>query len=271
MSRLGLSLPSAAVLRGRARPMPAQAAALMARMSAPPAAARAGTIAALVRALVAAGIWQKLDLLYVLAAHDAQAARLNWMGAGYALTAVNSPSFVADRGYVGGTNAYLASGFNAATGGVAYSQDNAHVSVWDLTEREAGNIIPVGASTGTAVQLGMLHRYSTDRCAFSVNDQSSTFSNGRSDGFFVGSRLSSAGRSVYRNGVLLADHVAASMAVPPLEVDLLCFKYNNGANRGYWCTDRIAVFSMGAGLTFAEQAAFHAALQAYLQAVGAVA
>lgn len=189
----------------------------------------------------------------------------------FALTPAGAPGFVVDRGYAGGSGTYLATNYNPATDGVGYAQNYAHLAFWDLTNRAAGDIIPVGLSTGTGVQVGALHRYSTDRCAFSVNDQSSTFANTRSDGFFVGSRLSSAARSVYRDGALLAEHAAASMAVPSLPVDLLCFKYNNGANRGYWCTDRIAVFTMGAGLTSTEVAAYHAALRTYLQTVGAVA
>ncbi|WP_127090120.1 hypothetical protein [Aquabacter cavernae] len=271
MSRLGLSLPSTALLRGRARGLLPEVLALTARMTAAPSAGRTRAIGALVQSLKTAGVWPKLDVLYILAAHDAQAARLNWMADLYNLTAVNSPSFLADQGYAGGTNTYLATGYNPAVHGVRYTRNDAHMGVWDLTDRAAGNIVPAGTSTGTGVLVGMLQRYSTDRAAISVNDQSSTFANAHSEGFFIGNRLSSATRGVYRNGVLLVDTAATSVAIPSIPVDLLCFIYNGGAARGYWCTDRIAAFSMGGGLTAGEAAAFHAALRAYLQSVGAVA
>lgn len=186
------------------------------------------------------------------------------------LTPNGAPTFVADRGYAGGASSYLATGFNPATDGVGFTRLDAHFSVWDLTDRPAGDIIPMGVSAGTAVQVGMLHRYSTDRCALSVNDQSSTFANAQSAGFFVGSRQSSATRQAYRDGALISGLSSASVAVPSVPVDLLCFKYNNGANRGYWCTDRIAAFSMGAGLTAGEVSALHSALHAYLDALGAL-
>ncbi|MFG1464231.1 hypothetical protein V5F77_15175 [Xanthobacter sp. DSM 24535] len=81
--RIGSSLPSAALYRQRGRPLAVETAALLARMSVPPAAARKAQLDGLVQTLLAAGIWTKLDAFYILAAHDAQAARLNlvpWTG-----------------------------------------------------------------------------------------------------------------------------------------------------------------------------------------------
>ncbi|MFG1397189.1 hypothetical protein [Roseixanthobacter pseudopolyaromaticivorans] len=81
--RLGLSLPSAALYRQRGQPLAPETTSLLARMSVQPAAGRRTQIDTLVKSLLAAGIWTKLDALYLLAAHDAQAARLNlvpWSG-----------------------------------------------------------------------------------------------------------------------------------------------------------------------------------------------
>lgn len=474
MSRLGLSLPSAAVLRGRAQPVPAQAAALMARMSEAPAPVRSRAIGGLVGSLISSGIWQKLDLLYVLAAHDAQAARLNWvpwtgsvtnhvrnnamvgavagnpgtrptgwrapfvsgasgvstaivgigtedgidyldwrifgtpsaagsvflfphgdneiaaaagqlwsgsafvrLAAGslagstwsggfnglfmsmsdgasitngpavaftpvagplssgrirneawtlpanaafvnlqirfgimsgvpidftlrigwpqlvqmdvagdpirtagaavsavqtlnrFDLTAVNSPSFVADQGYAGGTPAYLATGYNPATDGVHYLQNDAHIALWDLTNRAASTATQTGTGpSGTSITL-MATRYTGDVIYSRVNDTGGTLPNARSDGFFLANRLSAAERTTYRDGAAIGTLAAASQAVPSVPVPVLCSMLNGAP--AYPTTDRIAVFSMGAGLTAAEVAAFHAALRTYLQAAGAVA
>lgn len=470
MSRLGLSLPSAAVMRARGGAVPPEARALMARMTTAPSASRARAIATLVRTLKAAGIWSKLDLLYILAAHDAQAARLNWVpwtgtvtnairnnamvgavvgdpgsvptnwsatpgaglsrsvvGAGvesgidyvdirwsgmptstgdiifaqfdtataipaatgqtwtgslhcslvggsnvgaapatrirelngsggglaesifplsptagalsdqrvsctatfanaatsyasfglkvavttgvavditlrigapqftrmdvagdpirttgvaasavqtlqrFALTAVNSPSFVTDRGYAGGTNTYLATSFNPAVSGVQYTRNSAHIGAWSLTNRAAGSLIPGGVSTNTSLQCGLMARYVGDLAWINVNDQGPALGGmTRSDGLTLGSRLDSTTRSNYQNATLLGTASAASIAVPSVPLDLLCWNANGGASRSYWCTDRIAVWTMGGGLTSAEVSTFHAALGAYLIAVGAV-
>ncbi|MEW6257105.1 MAG: hypothetical protein AB1592_14220 [Pseudomonadota bacterium] len=473
MSRLGVSVPSTALLRGRAQtqPPPTQATALIARMTAAPSTARATAIGALVRSLASAGLWQKLDALYLLAAHDAQAARLNWVpwtgtvtnqiknnamqgaapglrptgwrapytnvaglmfsvaGVGseggidytdwdisgtpssagtaflycygsetdivasagqtwsgsafvrlvsgslagttwtggvnglflfaydaavqvtngpatgftpttgalasarilnekwttpantatlglclrfqvasgvpvafririgwpqlvrmdvagdpirttgaaasqtqtlnrFDLQAVNSPAFLADRGYAGASGSYLSTNYNPATDGVHYTRNSGHVGAWDLAERAPLNVMPVGTSTTTGLQIGIYQHYSTGLCWIAANDAGGATASIGSSGFFVGSRLSAAARQAYRNGGLLADTAIASIAVPSVPVDLLCF--SGSAGRSHWCTDRIAAFSMGAGLGAGEVATFHQALQDYLRSVGAV-
>lgn len=73
--------------------------ALVARMDVPPDAARVAAIDQVIATLGNAGIWGKLDLLLVLAAHHPQAALLNWKGASYSATTMGAPVFVADRGF----------------------------------------------------------------------------------------------------------------------------------------------------------------------------
>ena len=56
------------------------------------------------------------DVLYNRAAHDAQAALLNWAKNAHDSTTVNSPTFTTDRGYKSnGTTSYLNWNFNPAT------------------------------------------------------------------------------------------------------------------------------------------------------------
>ena len=87
--------------------------ALVARMAAPPTASRARLIDALVSALVAAGIWDRLDMLMVAAAHHPQAALLNWRGVAFSpAIGGGSPVFVPDRGfYCDGLDDWIDTGF----------------------------------------------------------------------------------------------------------------------------------------------------------------
>lgn len=95
-----------------------EALALFARMTTPPDARRKGLINTLIAGLKHAGVWSRLDAFYMLAAHTAQAACLNWVADAYNLTPVNNPAFEVDRGYTGnGLNAYLDTGFNPVTSG----------------------------------------------------------------------------------------------------------------------------------------------------------
>ena len=148
---LGLSLTNRAAY---AAGFSDEATALFAAMSVQPDAARKALINSFIVALKTAGIWSELDLLYVMAAHDAQAAQLNWKApAANTLSPQNSPTFTTDRGYQGnGTTSYLTAGtnFSALTN---YQQNDAVLGVWSLTDldhataREAG---PEGSGSSTS-------------------------------------------------------------------------------------------------------------------------
>ena len=82
--------------------------ALMGRMSVPPSNTRRYLIQSLIGRLVDGGIWERLDGFYMFAAHDIQAARLNWVGCMQDATSVNAPVFIADTGFVGdGATAFV--------------------------------------------------------------------------------------------------------------------------------------------------------------------
>lgn len=77
----------------------------------------------LVKGLKDAGIWNHLDLFYLLHSHDRQAARLNWKDPSlYTLQEVGTVSFVANKHYASdGTTGYLRTGWNPATNGVNFT------------------------------------------------------------------------------------------------------------------------------------------------------
>ena len=115
----------------------------------PPDPTRKALINTLVKSLKAAGVWTKLDALYLFAAADAQAARRNWIQDLYNATAVSSPTFAADRGYTGdGAAAYLDTGFNPSTASSPkLTQNSAHASAWDRTSRAADGTNILGAGS----------------------------------------------------------------------------------------------------------------------------
>ena len=98
-------------------PMEPEALSLFSRMTVAPSEGRKNAINNFITALKNSGIWSTLDYLHVMAAHDQQAAMLNWVGASaYNLTPVGSPTFVADVGFSGnGSNMALSIG-NISTG-----------------------------------------------------------------------------------------------------------------------------------------------------------
>lgn len=258
MIRLGTGLMSAAYWRPKAGLLPATTA-LVARMTSAPPAGRAAAIDGLIRALVAAGIWSRLDLLYVLAAHDTQAARLNWISSAYTLAAYNSPIFTANRGFKGdGSTAWLdVAGYNPSSTAGRFALNDASAGLWVLTP-----------SAGTGMDLSgivwMSRRNTGVDWHYRVNDGTSSFGQpGDTPGFYAGDRPSSSTKRLFKNGAQIATHNVASSI---LNTRLNILGQSGGSNS----SAELAVVCAGASLTETQHAALYAALSTYLLTVGAL-
>jgi len=255
---LGLSIPEIAE---RSSGLDPGAVALIARMSVAPSAARGRAIDAVVRGLKASGVWGKLVALHVMAAHDAQAARLNWVQVAYDLGAVNAPGFVADRGYAGnGSNSYLDTGWAPNAG----AQDSLCFAVWDRTGTQSA--MPV-AGTSTTTGVVIIPRNASDAAGVRVNQASASASAAGSvvdgSGFTAANRSAANAVQIYRNGALLASASTASSA--PSAASLALGVYNNGN----FSAHQFAACAIGSSLSAGEQAALYGALLGYMQVVGA--
>lgn len=112
----------------------AEALTLFAAMTSAPDATRKGVINTCIKALKDAGIFTKIDALWLLAAGNAHDAGLSWINpATFALTAVNSPTFTTDRGYTGNrSNMYLDDGVQMSAL-VKWAQTAGGLFVWRRT------------------------------------------------------------------------------------------------------------------------------------------
>lgn len=91
---------------------------LVGAMNVEPTEARKTKMQTLLDALKSSGVFAQLDCLYIFHAHDAQAARVNWINPNtFEAREIGTPSFVVNNGYAGvpATNSVLASGWVAAT------------------------------------------------------------------------------------------------------------------------------------------------------------
>jgi len=259
----GLAMPST---RGLLTPAPycAQSIAFFQRLATQPSAARKTLYDVMIRALVAAGIWAKLDLLYVFAAPDQATALTNLVAAGYAATAVGALAFSADRGFTGnGLTSYVNTNWKPSLG-VQFQQNSAHFSLWSLTNRSAANAAQgLYASSGDAV---IFPYYPGSIAVGRCNSTTSTVAaSGDSLGFYVQNTSASNAQQLYRNGSLIGSSSAATSA--PLANNL----YLAGCNGAAGSLDQISAASTGGSLASSEQAAFYTVLHAFLQNIAGVA
>ena len=190
-------------------------------MQVQPSPARKTVLDTFVKTLKSAGIWQKLDLLYVLAAHDAQAARLNWIAPSqFALAVAGSPVFTADQGYAGdGSNAMAATGYNPVTlSGGRQTQNSATIGIFTRTAASYnGSTSRIDLFTGVS---RMARRNSSENdYSWRMNDGTSAntalggASGANQVGHFSLRRTAADERSLWRSGSQLATNAQASTAL----------------------------------------------------------
>lgn len=241
----------------------AEASTLFARMTMQPSAARKTAIDSLVGTLVDAGIWAKLDLLHIYAAHDAQAACLNWKGASHAASiGAGAPVFIPDRGwFCDGIDDRLRTGW-APANGVGYAQNDACLGIWVRNGGQRSNA-PVGSGTAAAALISP--RNASDRMAVRINSSASTTSTSAiTDGYglSVANRTASNAVTLWKAGVQVdGTFTTASATLSAVEIEF-------GRSNSSFVEQQAQCLFAGAALDAGQQAAIHAALEAYLSALG---
>jgi hypothetical protein len=112
-----------------------------------------------------AGVWSKLTALYVLAAHDGQAAKRNWVSSGqFDLTLGDTPVFIADVGYRGdGVNDYLNTNLPGDDPG--FTTESASMGVWIHRNPSGGSQYLIGQASSTNDRISLAQNDSTGSLA----------------------------------------------------------------------------------------------------------
>ena len=222
---------------------------------------------AYIDALTTAGIWAKLDVLYVTGAPDNQSARVNLISPrSFRLTRYNAPTFAAFDGFTGnGTDADLSTNWQPSRDAVHYAQNSASLFVWSNENTRANAVLVGYAASGVKAYLNPWNS-SSDTCGHTLNTGSlaNGFAPSTAKGLFTLTRTGAAGYDVYRGSTLLGTQTVASTGVPstPLRI---C----SGA-AFYDSTRTVSVFGAGSGLTGTEISDLNAATSTLITALEAI-
>jgi hypothetical protein len=232
---------------------------------------RAFLISDTIRRLKAAGIWSKLDVFWMLAAHDAQAGRLNWKSPGtYTCSEVNSPTFTADRGFTGnGTTSYLTTGFQPATHSTNITASRTHAMNWSRdTYSSTGDRSDMGGYGGAGDNYGVLMRRSGSSKQFWAHRNGvTTTSADTAAGMQLGVRYADNSSAIYVNGLSVATGSNVPSTVTNREIYICCVSLDGVAAQ--FTTRQQAAISLGGDLSAAEAAAYYSIAQTYMNGVGA--
>ena len=238
------------------------AASLCARMTVQPTWARRSLIETCIKTLIDGGVWEKLDGLYVFAAHDEQAAKLNWIGAGAQdITAVNAPVFEIDRGFTGdGATNYLDTNTPANTL-EKYSANDASMGVYVRTSMSAINQVDVSAGTSA-----YLNTHQSGNIIIRANSSAggaiSIPNGGNGAGLTAWSRDAS-NVTAYKFGASVGSAAVGAGSLASMTVRFLVLSTINYSPR------QLQFGFIGGGLSASEHNTINSAIVNYLTAIGA--
>lgn len=239
---------------------------LLRAMTVRPSNSRAFLIDKTIRALKSTGIWAQLDLLYLLAAHDAQAAKLNWVSpASFVAASVNSPAFVADRGFTGdGATSRLRTQFVPSTSAQKMAQDNESVWVWVATNvSENGNDAGGVTAPFSLVGSRRLDQSGAIRIGIGGAGASNGSVQASSVGFSGGSRASATVQKAWKNGVQSGSDGAVNSTGLNANEQWMCAANSTTS----FSTKQISAAAWGSSLS-GKELSFYQTILAYMQGVG---
>lgn len=247
------------------RRVQAETTALLARMTVQPSAAKAAAINRLITRLKDEGVWSQLDALYVLCAHDSQAAYRNWIADSFNLTA-SGGTFTANYGWASdGVGAYLDTGFNPATASSPkFTQNSATFGLVSrgFAQVEGANIM--GQYDGTqGCSIVTRNSSPADATSYRINQASRSDISGSlsGQGVFGINRTGATSTQLYVDGYVAASGATASVAV--VSQNFWIGRISSSIAGG---TAPIAAAWIGGSLTAAQHKALAAALNEYLDA-----
>lgn len=236
------------------------ATALFARFTTPPTTARKALINDLIVSLKDGGVWDKLDVLWLIGA-DSQASTRNWVQDAFNLSAVNSPSFLADRRFASdGSTSYLETGFNlSSASGRKYMLNSAAIGVWCYTDGQSG---VVDAGTTNSI---ILPRNASDLALARANTTTNTSrSNTSAIGLTQVSRTSASDQAIMSPDGGYNNAVISSTAV-----DNLNMRFLGRSGTVQYAPHLQSGGFVSSGLTEANMNTLRSVFITYLTAIGA--
>lgn len=253
MAGRGRRVLSGAGLPAAPRTVLIESAAVFSAMTTQPSDARKWACDTLIRSLRDAGVWSKLDGLFVLRAHAEQASLINWITPSQVLTRTGAPAFTADAGWTGdGSNGLDGPAVSTLT---RYVRDSNHIGVWTGGDGAANSSADVGFYGPTDVSYIIARSAGGTPDTFrgllnSVGDLAAANTDGR--GTYIVTRTSSTAQLHYRNGT---EHLSGSKTSAALTTTATLYV-------AYTTRPAYAAF-YGSALTAADAAGINDALVAY--------
>lgn len=231
---------------------------------------RKSVINTLIVTLKADGNWNKLDALWITAAHTQQAALLNWKNpATFTATTVNSPTFTTDRGFSGdGITSYLDLNWNPSGNGVNFRLSADSFGFYCRTDA-SGTMYDMGTESASPTTDGSSIALKwSDNNIYARNNGDIALSTSvvNTQGLFANVRRTASKVDVWRNTTkILDDQTQIAAGVSALDFYLGALNSNGVAS-----AHSMREYSMGfVGGGDINMTTFYNAIQTYMTSIGA--
>ena len=213
--------------------------------------------------LKAANIWTKMKAIYPMVGGTATTCKFNLkdprdLNAAYRLAFVGGGTFSANGYQLNGTNSYANTFLTPST---SLSLNNAHLSMYTRISNQNCYINSTFIDALNARQDAMCVIHSVSDYGSRFNDDTSLSApTTNTQGFVIGSRLSSTVKKYYKNNLTPFSATVTSTVLPNREVFIGSILGN-----GYqvYSANQCAFASIGDGLTDAEALALYNAVQLF--------
>lgn len=228
-----------------------------------PSSSRQTTYSTLIDGLVSAGVWAKLDALFMYAAADAATSLTNLVQVshgGFLDTGTGTPTFTADRGWSGNGapgQRDVNMNFNPSTAAGHYTQNDAMFCAWQIGTTQENELFLADTLNDSKIEL--FPKWSDGNTYWAVNGtEITTTAPANSGGFWLGQRTASNASELRRNDVSVGTSASASTALSNSSIVLKPV------------ANIVGCAGVGASLSSAQQTSLYNALNSYLTAIGAV-
>lgn len=227
----------------------------------------ANAINNLVIGMKADGLWTKMKAVYPFVGGTSTSTTYNLKNTAQYQISWNGGWTWNSNGVTGnGSNSFANTGFNPNS---AFStNDSAHLSLYSRTNSAASAYVDFGATNGAGSSTALNSAYTNSALSLLHNGGTGiSTSNTNTQGFYLGSRTTSAIHKLFKNTAQIGSTDTTSAGTRPnLNLYLGAYNVNNSAlyhtNRNY------AFASIGDGLTDTEAANFYTAVQAFQTTLG---
>jgi hypothetical protein len=229
---------------------------------------RKTAINTLIAGLKTDGLWSILDVLCIAGLNSSDSL-INWKTPGtFNSSAVNSPAFVADRGFTAASSGskYINTNYNPTSAAGNYTQNSASMGFYSRNNVSEGSYDMGGASNVSGFASIFSRNGST--AFWRINDSNEeSLSNSDSSGLILATRTSSTTRILYRNSSALGSRTQTSGTMPNL--NFFVGTLNFSGTPSSISSRQYAMWFMSGGLSGTNVSNFYNRIQTYMTAIGA--